>query len=62
LNSQRKKKIKEYFIHYLQLLNEQQKLQDRFLDLSSNKILDIYDLKTSHLNIAGFERIDIKFS
>lgn len=62
LNSQRKKKIKDYFIHYLQVLNQQQKLQDRFLDLSSNKILDIYDLKISHLNIAGFERIDIKFS
>ena len=62
LNSKRKKKIKEYFIYYLQVLKKQQKLQDKFLDLSSNKILDIYELKTSHLNIAVFENIDIKFS
>lgn len=62
LNSKRKKKIKQYFINYLQVLKEQQKLQDRFLDLSSNKILDIYDLKTSHLNIAVFESLNIKFS
>ena len=42
LSSQRKKKIKEYFIHYIQVLNQQQKLQDKFIDLDSsyNKILD----------------------
>ena len=64
LSSQRKKKIKEYFIHYIQVLNQQQKLQDKFIDLdsSSNKILDIYDLNISHLNIAVFESIDIKFN
>jgi hypothetical protein len=54
--------MKEYFIDYLQVLNQQQKLQDKVIDLSSNKILDIYDLNTSHLNIAVFESLDIKFT
>jgi hypothetical protein len=62
LSNKQKKQIKEYFIYYLQVFREQQKLQDKVLDLSSNKILDIYDLKTSHLNIALFENIDVKFS
>jgi len=62
LSSQRKKKMKEYFIHYLQLLNQQHKLHDKVLDLSSNQIIDIHDLNTSHLSIAGFETIDIKFT
>ena len=62
LSSKQKKQIKEYFIHYLQVLNKQQKLQDKVLDLSSNKILNIHDLNTSHLNIAVFENLDIKFS
>jgi len=43
-------------------LNQQQKLQNKVLDLSSNDILDIYDLNTSHLNIAVFESINIKFT
>lgn len=54
--------MKDYFIDYLQVLNEQQKLQDKVIDLFSNKILDIYDLNTSHLNITIFENIDIKFT
>ena len=62
LNGKQKKQMKEYFIHYLQVLNQQQKLQDKVIDLSSNKILDIYDLNTSHLNIAVFESLDIKFT
>ena len=62
LSSQRKKKIKEYFIHYLQLLNQQQKLQDKVIDLSSNQSLKIHHLNISHLNIAVFENIDIKFT
>ena len=62
LSSQRKKKIKEYFIHYLQVLNQQHKLQDQVLDLSSNKILNIHHLNISHLNIAVFENIDVKFT
>ena len=62
LSSQRKKKIKEYFIHYLQLLNQQHKLRDKVIDLSSNESLKIHHLNISHLNIAVFENIDIKFT
>jgi hypothetical protein len=62
LSNQQKKQIKEYFIHYLQVLNKEQKLQDKVLDLSSNKLLDIHDLKTSHLNIAVFENLNVQFS
>jgi hypothetical protein len=62
LSSQQKKKIKEHFIRYLQVLNQQHKLRDKVIDLSSNKILNIQDLNTSHLNIAVFESIDIKFN
>lgn len=62
LRGKQKKQMKEYFIDYLQVLNQQQKLQHKVIDLSSNKILDIYDLNTSHLNIAVFESLDIKFT
>ena len=34
----------------------------KHIDLSSNKILNIKDLNTSHLNIAVFESLDIKFT
>jgi len=62
LNGQQKKKIKEHFISNLQVLNRLHKLRDKVIDISSNKILNIQDLNTSHLNIAVFERIDIKFT
>ena len=62
LNNKQKKQIKQYFIYYLQTLNQQQKIQNKVLDLSSNDILDIHDLNTSHLNIAVFESINIKFT
>ena len=62
LSSQQKKKIKDHFIHYLQVLNQQHKLRDKVIDLSSNKIFNIQDLNTSHLNIAVFESTDIKFT
>ena len=62
LNSKRKKQIKQYFIYYLQILNQQFKLRDKVLDLSSNNILHIQDLNTSHLNIVVFENLDIKFT
>jgi len=62
INGKRKKEMKEYFIHYLQLLNQQHKLRDKVIDLSSNKSFNIHDLNTSHLNIAVFESIDIKFT
>jgi hypothetical protein len=61
LNGQQKKKIKEHFISYLQVLNRQHKLRDKVIDISSNKILNIQDLNISHLKIAVFERIDIQF-
>ena len=61
INGKRKKKMKEYFIHYLQLLNQQHKLRNKVINLSSNKSFNIHDLNTSHLNIAVFENIDIKF-
>jgi len=60
LNSKPKKKIRQYFIYYSQVLKGQQKLQNIFLNSSSNKILDIYDLKPSHFHITIFESLDIK--
>ena len=62
LSGEQKKQIKKYFISYLQILNQQDKLTDKVLDLSSNKILNIHDLNTSHLNIVAFENIDINFN
>ena len=62
LNTKRKKQIKEYFISYFQILNQQFKLRGKVLDLSSNKIFNIQDLNTSHLNIVVFENLDIKFT
>lgn len=50
------------FIYYLQILNQQFKLRDKALDLSSNNILHIQDLNTSHFNIVVFENLDIKFT
>lgn len=54
--------IKQYFIHYIKVLNKQQKLQDKVLDLSYNKLLNINDLNISNLTIAVFENLHIKFS
>ena len=54
--------MKEYFIHYLQLVNQQHKLRDKVIDLSSNQSFKIHQLNISHLNIAVFENIDIKFT
>lgn len=53
LSNKQKKKIKEYFIHYLKVFTKQQQLQDKVLDLSSNKLLNINDLNTSDLTIAS---------
>lgn len=61
LNNKKKKEIKGLFVYYLKTLHQEGKLQDRVLDLSSNKILHINDLNTSHLQIAVFESIKIKF-
>jgi hypothetical protein len=54
--------MKEYFIYYVQVLNQQHKFQEKVLDLSSNKILNIDDLNTYYLTSPLFENINIKFS
>jgi len=43
-------------------LNQQQKRRNQVLDISSNKILNIQDLNTSHSTIIVFENVDIKFT
>jgi hypothetical protein len=67
LSGQQKKQIKKYFISYLQILHQHNKIQDnkiqdKVLDLSSHKILKIQDLDTSYLNIVAFENVDINFN
>ena len=61
LNNKQKKQIKEFFIHYLKILHQEGKLQDKVLDLSSNKVFQIIDLNSSHSRIAVFENIHCKF-
>ena len=61
LSNQQKKQIQEYFIQYLKLLHQEGKLQDKVLDLSSNKVLSITDLKSSSSQIAVFENINVQF-
>ena len=61
LSNQHKRQIKEYFIHYLKILQQEGKLQDKVLDLSSNKVFQITDLNSSHSQLAVFENINVKF-
>ena len=61
LSNQHERQIKEYFIQYLKILYQEGKLQDKVLDLSSNKVLQITDLNSSYLQIAVFENINVKF-
>lgn len=61
LNNQHKRQIKEYFIHYLKILQQEGKLQDKVLDLSSNKVFQITNLNSSHSQLAVFENINVKF-
>ena len=61
LSNQHKRQIQEYFIHYLKILHREEKLQDKVLDLSSNKVFQITDLNLSHSQIAIFENIKVKF-
>jgi hypothetical protein len=61
LSNQDKRQIQEYFIHYLKILYQEGKLQDKVLDLLSNKVLHINDLNSSHSQIAVFENIKVKF-
>ena len=64
LNSKRKKTIKEYFIRYIKVLHEQQKLQNQALLLPSNQTCNINQLNSTHLSqtLIIFERIDVIFS
>jgi len=61
LSNQDKRQIQEYFIHYIKLLHQEGKLLDKVLDLSSNKVFHITDLKSSHSQIAVFENIKVNF-
>ena len=61
LSNHHKRQIKEYFIQYLKILYHEGKLQDKFIDLSSNKILDIAELNSSYIQIAVFESFNVKF-
>ena len=64
LNSKRKKTIKEYFIRYIKVLHEQQKLQNQALLLPSNQICNTNQLNYTHFDqkLIIFERIDVIFS
>lgn len=61
LSNQHKRQIREYFIHCLKILQQQGKLQDKVLDISSNKLFQITDLNLSHSQIAVFENINVQF-
>ena len=61
LNNQHKRQIKEYFIHYLKILHQEGKLQDKVLDLSSNKVLPITHLNSTSSQLAVFENINVQF-
>ena len=61
LSNQHKRQIQEYFIHYLKILHQEEKLQDKVLDLSSNKVFQITNLNSSYSQIAVFENIKVRF-
>jgi hypothetical protein len=65
LNGKLKIKIKEHFIQYLQVLENQPKIKAKVLLLPSNEIHNIHQLTYNHLRknktIVAFEIIDIKF-
>lgn len=61
LSNQHKRQIQEDFIHYLKILHQEQKLQDKVLNLSSKKILQMTDLNSYHSQIAVFESINVQF-
>ena len=61
LSNQHKSQIKEHFIQYLKVFHQEGKLQDKVLDLSSNKVLPITDLNSTYSQIAVFENIKVQF-
>lgn len=64
-SNQRKTRIKQYFIKYLSILQEQQKINKQVLLLPSNQVYQINKLTISNLSrnqtIVAFEYIHIKF-
>jgi hypothetical protein len=64
LNNKRKKTINEYFIRYIKIFHEQQKLQNHVLLLPSNQTCNINQLNSTHLyqKLVIFESIDVIFS
>lgn len=64
INGTRKKKIKDSFIKYIQILYQQQKLQNQALLLPSNQTININQLNSIHLSqtLIVFESIDVSFS
>ena len=61
LSNQHKRQIKEHFIQYLKVFHQEGNLQDKVLDLSSNKVLPITDLNSTYSQIAVFENIKVQF-
>ena len=65
LNGKLKIKIKEHFIQYLQVLENQPKIKAKVLLFPSNEIHNIHQLTYNHFRknktIVAFEIIDIKF-
>jgi hypothetical protein len=65
LNGKLKRRIKEQFIQYLQVLENQRKIRPKVLILPSNQIYQINQLTYRDLyknkTIVAFEIIDIKF-
>lgn len=43
------------------VLHQEEKLQDKVLDLSSNKVFHITHLNSSHSQVAIFENIKVEF-
>lgn len=65
LNGKFKRRIKEHFIQYLQVLENQRQIQSQVLLLPSNRRYNISQLTYTDFyknqTIVGFEIIDIKF-
>lgn len=64
-SNQRKTQIKRYFIHYITVLHQQNKINSEILLLPSNKVCKIEDMEISHFlqttTIILFENIDVAF-
>ena len=61
LSNQQRKQMKNRFIQSIKLLQQDPKLQDKVLDLSSNRLLHIKDLDSSFSQLALYENINVTF-